>query len=225
MSVAVADDLQPSAELLRQTQTDEPPCRRILLIRHGHYERVDQLGDEVWGLSPLGRRQAVRTGRRLARILHRYPGKLEGVYSSPWPRALQTAQIAAHELGLDRVRLKSYLHETTALVPAGPDGVRSVHPQLPVTSAIDRLATVNQVRRVLARFFRSSRQPSSFLIFTHGNLIRYLLADTLGLPYEIWMRVAICHASITEIRVFPGNVPALICFNETGHLSPHLITA
>lgn len=220
------DDTQPSAELLRHAaQDDEPPCRRILLVRHGHYDRIDQLGDEVWGLSPLGRRQAVRTGRRLARILHHYPGKLEGLYSSPWPRALQTAQIAAHELGLDRVRVKSYLHETTALVPAGPDGVRSVHPQLSVTPPADRLATINQVRRVLARFFRSTKQPSSFLIFTHGNLIRYLLADTLGLPYEIWMRVAICHASITEIRVFPGNVPALICFNETGHLAPHLITA
>lgn len=223
---AVADDAPMSPELQRhEAESDEPPCRRLLLIRHGHYDRVDQLGDEVWGLSPLGRRQAVRTGRRLARILHHYPGKLEGLYSSPWPRALQTAQIAAHEMGLDRVRIKSYLHEATALVPAGPDGVRSVHPQLAVTSAADRLAAVGQVRRVLARFFRSTRTPSNYVLFTHGNLIRYLLADTLGLPYEAWMRIAISHASITEIRVFPGNVPALITFNETGHIPPHLITA
>ncbi len=218
------EPLRPELER-RAAELDEPPARRLLLVRHGHYERVDQLGDEVWGLSPLGRRQAVRTGRRLARILHQDHGKLEGLYSSPWPRALQTAQIAAHEMGIDRVRIKAYLHEATALVPAGPDGVRSVHPQLAVTSAPDRLATVAQVRRVLARFFRSTRTPSTFVIFTHGNLIRYLLADTLGLPYEAWMRMGICHASISDIRVFPGNVPALITFNETGHMPPHLITA
>ena len=34
---------------------------------------------------------------------------------------------------------------------------------------------------------------------------------------------AIFHASITEIRVFPGDVLALISFNETSHLPPEMI--
>ena len=46
-----------------------------------------------------------------------------------------------------------------------------------------------------------------------------------ALIHEAWMRMGICHASISDIRVFPGNVPALITFNETGHMPPHLITA
>ena len=37
---------------------------RVILVRHGHYERIGEEGDTVWGLTPLGRRQAVRTGRR-----------------------------------------------------------------------------------------------------------------------------------------------------------------
>ncbi len=212
-------------DLLRWEPQEQIPARRILLIRHGHYERVDNLGDEVWGLSALGRRQAARTGRRLARLIPHFSGELEGLYTSPWPRAQQTAVIGAHEMGIDRVRVKPYLHETIPLVPLASDGVSSTHPSLPVTSSADRREVSNQIRRVVARFFRGGSKPCTYLLFTHGNLIRYLLAETLGLPYEAWMRIAICHASITEIRVFPGNVPALISFNETSHFPPEMISA
>ena len=213
------------ADLLRWEPEDEIPARRILLIRHGHYERVDDLGDEVWGLSALGRRQAARTGRRLARLVPHFSGPLEGVYCSPWPRAQQTAVIGAHEMGIDRVRVKPYLHEAIPLVPPAADGVSSAHPSLPITHKADRADVTVQVQRVIERFFKGGTKPCTYLLFTHGNLIRYLLTETLGLPYEAWMRVAICHASITEIRVFPGNVPALISFNDTGHLPPEMISA
>ena len=205
-------------------QAQEPPARRLLLMRHGHYDRTGDLGDEVWGLSALGRRQAARTGRRLARLVDHFPGKLEGLYASPWPRALQTAQIAGPEMDITRVRVKDYLHETIPLVPRTPEG-NSAHPGLPPTTAEDRIEVAAQVQRVTGRFFKGGSKPVTYLIFTHGNLIRYLLAETLGLPYESWMRIAIFHASITEIRVFPGNVPALISFNETGHLPPEMISA
>lgn len=192
-------------------------------MRHGHYDRVDNLGDEVWGLSPLGRRQAARTGRRLARLVPHFSGKLEGLYASPWPRALQTAEIGAHEMNLGRVKVKPYLHECIALVPANPDG-SSTHPFLPVTSASERAEVTEQVQRVVGRFFKGGTKPCTYLIFAHGNLIRYLVAETLGLPYETWMKLSICHASITELRVFPGNHTALIGFNDTGHLPPEMIT-
>lgn len=208
----------------RLEAADEPPARRLLLIRHGHYDRIDDLGDDVWGLSSLGRRQAARTGRRLARLVNHFPGKLEGLYASPWPRALQTAQIAAHEMDIGRVRIKDYLHETIPLVPRTPEG-EPVHPHLPPTTAEDRAEVAAQVRRVKTRFFRGGTKSCTYLLFCHGNLIRYLLAETLGLPYESWMRIAIFHASITEIRVFPGDVLALISFNETSHLPPEMITA
>lgn len=223
MSATVAgDDLRP--DLLRWEPEDEPPARRLLLMRHGHYDRVDNLGDEVWGLSALGRRQAARTGRRLARLINHFPGKLEGIYASPWPRALQTAEISAHEMGVDRVRVKKYLKETIPLVPAAPNG-SSTHPGLPVTSPGDRSDVAAQVKRIVSRFFKGGSKPCTYLLFTHGNVIRYLLTETLGLPYETWMRIAICHASITELRVFPGNGTALISYNETGHLPPEMITA
>ena len=83
---------------------------RILLVRHGHYERTGDQGDTVWGLTALGRRQAARTGRRLVQLIEAAQGKFEGLFASPWPRALQTAEIAAHELNIDRIKVKPYLH-------------------------------------------------------------------------------------------------------------------
>jgi broad specificity phosphatase PhoE len=215
------EDAEPKRRLEPE---DELPARRVLLIRHGHYDRIDDLGDEVWGLSPLGRRQAARTGRRLARLVAHFPGKLEGLYASPWPRALQTAEISAHEMGRGRVRVKEYLHETIPLVPRALDG-SAIHPTLPPTTEADRAEVSDQVRRVMARFFKGGTKPATYLLFTHGNLIRYLLTESLGLPYESWMRIAIFHASITEIRVFPGNAMALISYNETSHLPPEMVTA
>jgi broad specificity phosphatase PhoE len=188
------EDAEPQRRLEAE---DELPARRILLVRHG---------------------------RRLARLIAHFPGKLEGLYASPWPRALQTAEISAHEMGLGRVRVKEYLHETIPLVPKAADG-SSIHPSLPPTTEADRTEVSDQVRRVMARFFKGGNKPATYLLFTHGNLIRYLLTESLGLPYESWMRIAIFHASISEIRVFPGNASALISYNETSHLPPEMITA
>lgn len=200
----------------------DPPTRRLLMVRHGHYERTGDLGDEVWGLSPLGRRQAARTARRLSRLVSTYPGQFEGVYSSPWPRAVQTAEIAAHELDLDTVRLKKYLHECVPLIN---DEAARHHPHLRATGDPERQATVEQVRRVKSRFFVASKKDSTYLVFAHGNLIRYLVADALGLPYEAWMHMECHHASITEMRVYPGGFTALIRYNDTGHLPPSMVTS
>lgn len=200
------------------------PARRLVLVRHGHYEREGDLGDTVWGLSALGRRQAARCGRRLLRQIPYYDGKFEGIYTSPWPRALQTAEIIAHELNVDKVRVKPYLHEIPPLVPADENGV-SVHPGIPVTPEDDRKLAVDQLERVRARFFKATRSDCTYVIVCHGNLIRYLVAHTLGLPLESWMRMDIHHASITEIRIFPQNLCALMSYNDTGHHPPQLVSS
>lgn len=200
----------------------EPPTRRVILVRHGHYERTGDLGDDVWGLSPLGRRQAARTARRLARLVSTFTGQFEGVYSSPWPRAVQTAEIGAHELELDTVKVKSYLHECIPLIS---DETARHHPHLSATRHAEREATVEQVDRVKSRFLQPSRKDSTYLVFAHGNLIRYLVADALGLPYEAWMHMECHHASITELRVYPGGFTALIRYNDTGHLPPSMVTS
>lgn len=205
--------------------SDEPPiCRRVFLMRHGHYERSGDLGDMVWELSPLGRRQAVRVGRRLARIVESASGRFEGVYASPWPRATQSAQIAGREMDLDNIRIKRYLHELVPLVDPELPEFKAFPIGLEATSPEGRQFVEQQIDKIRDRFFRAPTRRSFVLVFAHGNLIRYLVARTLRLPYEAWAMMDIAHASITELRVYANGFEALISFNETGHLPPSMVT-
>lgn len=205
-------------------ESQAPTCRRILLMRHGHYERAGNLGDAVWTLSPLGRRQAVRAGKRLARTVEAATGRLEGVFASPWPRATETAEIAGRELELSNIRIKPYLHELVPVVDPRKPQFAMFPVGLPATPAEGRETVHLQVERVRERFFGAPRKNGIVLVFTHGNLIRYLVARTLRLDYDAWALMDIAHASITEIRVYGNGFEALICFNETGHLPPSMIT-
>ncbi|MCH9683972.1 MAG: histidine phosphatase family protein [Deltaproteobacteria bacterium] len=203
---------------------DPPICRRVLLMRHGHYERTGDLGDTVWGLSTLGRRQAVRVGKRLARVIDAAGGRFEGVYASPWPRATQSAEIAGREMDLDNIRIKRYLHELVPLVDPERPEFKAFPMGMEATPTESRAMVEAQVAKVRARFFKPPSRSSFVLLFAHGNLIRYLVAGTLGLPFEAWAMMDIAHASITEIRVYNNGFQALISFNDTGHLPPTMVT-
>lgn len=205
--------------------TYEPPiCRRVFLMRHGHYERTGDLGDLAWGLSPLGRRQAVRVGRRLAAIVDSASGRFEGVYASPWPRATQSAEIAGREMDLDNIRIKRYLHELVPLVDPERPELKGLPINLPATPSEGRAFVDQQIEKIRDRFFKPPARRSFVLLFAHGNLIRYLVARTLRLPYEAWAMMDIAHASITELRIYANGFEALISFNETGHLPPSMVT-
>lgn len=204
---------------------DQPPiCRRVFLMRHGHYERTGDLGDTKWGLSPLGRRQAVKVGRRLARLVDSASGRFEGIYASPWPRATQSAEIAGHEMDLPNIRIKRYLHELVPLVDPERPEFKSFPTGLEATPSETREFVHRQVDKVRERFFKLPTRRSHVLIFAHGNLIRYLVARTLQLPYEAWAMMDIAHASITELRTYSNGFEALISYNDTGHLPPSMVT-
>ncbi len=207
---------------MAHSESPSAPHRRLVLVRHGHYERVGDLGDEVWGLTALGRRQAARTGRRLARLLGTADGIFEGLYSSPWPRAVQTAEIIAHEIEADAIKIKPYLHECVPLVPANDP--RLIRAGYEPTPPADRASTVAQLDRILARFCQPVRRSCVCIVACHGNLIRYVVAHALGLPYEAWMKMEIHHAAVTELRIYATDVIALAGYNDTGHMPPELVT-
>ncbi len=194
--------------------SSSPPHRRLLLLRHGHYLRDGRTSDPAYRLSPLGRRQAVRLGRHLRALLASYDGSFEGIYTSPWARARETAEIVGHETGVSTLRIKPYLHETIPLPPAGD-------PPLP---GHVRRAVVHQVERVRGRFFRPPSRNELVFVATHGNLIRYLVASILGLPFEAWVKLDIAHASITEVRIYEGGLDTLFAYAETAHLPAPMVT-
>jgi broad specificity phosphatase PhoE len=204
---------------------DQLPFRRIVMVRHGHYERTGELGDAAWTLSALGRQQAARAARRLVHVAAASDGRFEGVYASPWPRATETAEATGRLLELQSVKLKPYLREAPPLV--GSDGLPPplASHALPPSLEIERKLAVSQVDRVLARFFKVPTRTSLALVFTHGNLIRYVVARILNLPYEAWITMDISHCSFTDFRVFAGGYVVLAAYNETGHLPPSMITS
>ncbi|MCA9711374.1 MAG: histidine phosphatase family protein, partial [Myxococcales bacterium] len=163
-------------------------------------------------------------GRRLAKVVDAASGRFEGVYASPWPRATQSAEIAGREMDLDNIRIKRYLHELVPLVdPALPE-FQGFPMGLEATPTEGRLFVDRQVEKIRSRFFRAPTRRSFVFVFAHGNLIRYLVARTLKLPYEAWAMMDIAHASITELRVYASGFEALISFNDTGHLPPSMVT-
>ncbi|MFO0633386.1 MAG: histidine phosphatase family protein [Nannocystaceae bacterium] len=203
---------------------DEIACRRVILIRHGHYERTGGLGDTAWGLSPLCRRPAVRVGKRVAQLVTSSTARFEGLSASPWPRAAQTAELAARELELASVKIKPYLHEVIPVVDPQRVDFGTLPLGLEPTPPHERQLAHEQVEKVRERFFRPPRRAALVLLFTHGNLIRYLVSRTLRLPYEAWAMMDIAHCGITELRVYGSGFEALVSFNETGHLPPPIIT-
>lgn len=72
--------------------------RHILLIRHGQYEEK-HYDDRKRVLTPIGRRQAQLTGKRLAQMVENIgAAKVNAIYTSDLVRAKQTAWIIAKAL-------------------------------------------------------------------------------------------------------------------------------
>lgn len=73
----------------------------LLLVRHGIAVERGALGDDrLRPLTPEGRERMVEAARGLARLV-----TPEVVLSSPWLRAVQTAEVLREAYGLGRVRV------------------------------------------------------------------------------------------------------------------------
>jgi probable phosphoglycerate mutase len=158
-------------------------------------------------LTALGRRQALRVGKRLAGL------PITAIHHSDVVRAVETAEIMAECLP------QQLLHRTPLLrevVPPSPRGLfRDYH--LPQS---EKGAMRAQCERAFQRFFRPARRgkPQEVLV-SHGNLIRYLVRRALEDDARKWYRLVIHQCSITTVLIesrAPG--PLLVAYNDTGHL-------
>lgn len=76
----------------------------LLLIRHAQAEAKNPQGDWARGLTARGRRAFKRHARQLAQLI-----ALRGIATSPYVRAVQTAEILADVCGVSDVRVRSEL--------------------------------------------------------------------------------------------------------------------
>jgi phosphohistidine phosphatase len=76
----------------------------VLLVRHGKAEDGHPLGDGARALTDEGREEFREHAQQIARY-----ATLEGIYSSPLVRAVQTAEILAEACGVARIEIKGEL--------------------------------------------------------------------------------------------------------------------
>ncbi len=123
-------------------------------------------------------------------------------------RAIETAEI----IGRSFPDLK--LRKTAVLREAQPSFFRGQVSRQTVRDTREQFATAFE------RFFRPSRTRREELIVAHGNLIRWLVCEALGVKRRRqWMAMAIANGSLTTMLVRRDGLIALGAYNQHGHQS------
>ena len=193
----------------------------ILLIRHGENNMV---GKRLAGrlpdvhLNDRGKQQA----QQLAEALCKAP--LKAIYSSPLERAVETAEPLAAALGLpvqiapglielgygdwqgktlkqlSRLKLWKVVQEKPTEMRF-PNGESFIEVQTRAVAEIDRIAAAHEEGDLVA-------------CFSHGDVIRLLVGHYLGVPLDLFQRLAASTASISVIHINKKGRPAVLHVNQ-----------
>lgn len=197
----------------------------IFLIRHGHNDWADKkLAGWTPGvhLNPNGRKQAEALVERLESI------PFEAVYSSPLERTLETAAPLARARGLKVNRQRdvgevdygdwqgkslkqlSKKKEWTVVQVAPsmmrfPNGESLREMQSRAVAGVERIA--------------AQHPKGTVAIFSHGDVIKAIVAHFIGMPLDAFQRLMIAPASVTVLSM--GRFGArLLRLNDTGPFQP-----
>ena len=187
--------------------TKREKVKKILdFVRHGNYE-PNEFGGK---LTTLGRKQVLRLAKRLIE-LSEWP--VERIHTSPWGRAVETAQMIADQMGGIEVRTRPFLHEVH---PTG-------HPSHVIPLRIRALGKEN-LAMTLKSYFRPPRTMQHEVIVSHGGLISGVVCKALDVRLTAFRQMETYEASITRFFVGGDGKPQLVTYNDTGHLPAGMIT-
>jgi probable phosphomutase (TIGR03848 family) len=199
----------------------------VLLLRHGRTSanvNGSLAGRAAVGLDESGMAQARAAGERLTGL------PLRLVVSSPLVRCLQTvelalpgAEVVVHEdlteCGYgdwEGQQLKHLARQALwRVVQQHPSGV--TFPGGESMAAMSARA-VAAVRTVDDRVTAQHGPDALWLACSHGDVIKAIVADALGMHLDLFQRLVIDPASVTAIRYTPGR-PFLVRLNDTGSLA------
>ena len=140
---------------LHKKVSSQHKTRHIILIRHGQYDE-SSTRDDLRRLTPLGRLQAIRTGRRLKEMMEgthtfpeqrfRGPCRIKAIHVSDMTRAKETAELIATELEMSVCTPDADLNE------ALPAPMIPIRPDIPhATEEIDN--NRDRIERAFQRYF------------------------------------------------------------------------
>jgi probable phosphomutase (TIGR03848 family) len=201
----------------------------VLLLRHGRTSTNASgllAGHQPVGLDEVGRAQAAKVGERLAAA--KLP--LAAVVSSPLPRCRETLSLALPtwedvivDDGIVECRygdwtgrpLKDLAKEPLwATVQAHPSAAR--FPGEEAESMAEMSArSISAIRSWDARITESHGPEAVWLACSHGDIIKAIVADALGMHLDLFQRIAVEPASVTVIRYTPLR-SFVLRLNDTG---------
>ncbi|MGA7203048.1 MAG: histidine phosphatase family protein [Specibacter sp.] len=201
----------------------------VILVRHGRStaNATGLLAGRTVGVSldPIGRDQAALSGDRLA------PVPLVGVVSSPLERCLQTAQfiidrqtgvpytpvdpdLTECDYGQWQGRMLSDLatEDLWRVVQSQPSAV--VFPGGESMAAM-QARSVAAIRRHDAAFEAEHGPGAVWAAVSHGDIIKSILADALGMHLDLFQRINVGPASISIVH-YGASRPSVYASNTNG---------
>jgi probable phosphoglycerate mutase len=198
----------------------------LILIRHGHTDWADKklagwLPDVH--LSELGKKQAEELPQRLAAL------NIAAIYSSPLERTFETAQPLAKARGL-RIQRVADLGEVkfgdwqgqTLKVLSGKKEWKTVQVapstfQFPNGESFRETQSraVGAIEKIIA-----GHSKETVVAFSHGDVIKLIVAYYSGIALDNFQRIAISPASISVLELGPFGA-RLARLNDTGPLHNH----
>jgi probable phosphomutase (TIGR03848 family) len=205
----------------------------VILVRHGRSTAnvAGLLTGRAAGVSldAVGRSQAERTARRLAVV------PLVAVVSSPLTRCRQTARIIAeHQSARVPTRLESGLTECDygqwqgrPLKELAQEPLWSVvqtQPSAAVFPGGESLAgmqarAVEAVRRNDAAVQAEHGAGAVWVAVTHGDIIKSVLADALGMHLDLFQRLTANPGSVSIVRYGSARPEVVATNTDAGDLS------
>lgn len=192
------------------------PVRHLYLARHGE-------PGQDGGLTQRGVEQAVLLGRRLAAV------PFSSVRHGPLPRAAETARHVADQL--ERRVPAAELDAAGDYVPhvPSPDEIAPEH-RAGVTAFLAGVTPEEAARgaRLAAEAVRlltgpeEGEEDSHHLVVTHAFTVGWLVRDAYHAPAWRWVGLDSGHAALTVLRYSPARPPAVVVFNDMGHLPDEL---
>jgi len=200
----------------------------VLLVRHG---LTAMTGPVLAGHTPgvhldeRGRAQAAAMAARLV------PVPLAAVVTSPLERCVETAQavlagrslVSSIEPRLAEVRYGDWTGKPLKDLAKQPLWrVVQAHPSAVVFPGAEGEAlagaqsrAVSAVREWDARIAASAGPDAVWLACSHGDIIKAILADALGLHLDLFQRIVVDPCSVSVVR-YTDTRPFVLRVNDTG---------
>lgn len=187
----------------------------LYLVRHGEQDAAsDHTADG--DLSDLGRQQAHQLGRRLRDVPFR------AIHHSPLARAAQTADVVAGYLPDVPRHACDHVADRTPVPSRARRAAYPEHllPWLDDVPQAERDEDATGLQAAVAHFGTTTEQDRCELLITHNFVIGWFVRHALDAPSWRWISLNQANCGLTIVRWDTDRPPALVCFNDVGHLTP-----